>query len=80
MTYRQTADIPAISPVPLITVPGYGTLPAKDAANGQNNRSDPILDGHTHQEVYSAEFGSGQLYERYGGEPVKIARDTVSAQ
>src|SRR5690606_18860965 len=71
----------AISPVPLITVPGYGTLPAKDAVEraGILDQDDPRMDTLT-QEVYSAEFGSGRLYERYGGEPVKIARDTVSAQ
>ncbi len=70
----------AISPVPLITVPGYGTLPAKDAVEraGITDQDDPRMDTLT-QEVYSAEFGSGRLYEQYGGEPVKLARDTVSA-
>ena len=70
-----------ITPVPLIMVPGYGTLPAKDAVDraGITNQDDPRMDTLT-QEVYSAEFGSGRLYEQYGGEPVKVARDSVAAR
>jgi leucyl-tRNA synthetase len=69
-----------ITPVPLITVPGYGSLPAKDAVEraGIKNQDDPRMEALT-QEVYSAEFGSGRLYDEYGGAPVKVARDSVAA-
>nr|WP_209675635.1 leucine--tRNA ligase [Methanolinea mesophila] len=67
-----------ITPVPLIRVPGYGEVPAKDAVEraGIRNQQDTRMDALT-QEVYSAEFSSGKLFERYGGEPVRQARDTV---
>jgi leucyl-tRNA synthetase len=69
-----------ITPVPLITVPGYGTFPARDVVDraGIKNQDDPRMETLT-QEVYSAEFGSGRLYEQYGGAPVKVARDSVAA-
>ncbi len=71
---------PGITPVPLIAVPGYGTLPAREAVEraGITNQDDPRMESLT-QEVYSAEFGSGRLYEQYGGSPVKVARDSVAA-
>jgi leucyl-tRNA synthetase len=68
-----------IRPLALITVPGYGEFPAKDAVEraGIENQSDPRMESLT-QEVYSAEFSNGKLFDRYGGEPVRIARDTVA--
>jgi leucyl-tRNA synthetase len=68
-----------ITPVPLITVPGYGSLPARDAVEraGIKNQDDPRMETLT-QEVYSAEFGSGRLFAQYGGAPVKVARDSVA--
>lgn len=70
----------AISPVALIKVPGYGDFPAKDAVEraGIRDQTDPAMDALT-QEVYSAEFSSGILFERYGGEPVRQARESVAA-
>lgn len=69
-----------IHPIPLIKVPGYGDLPAKDAVlrAGIRDQADPRMDALT-QEVYSAEFSQGVLYEKYGGETVKKARDAVAA-
>ena len=71
------ADITAI---PLITVKGYGEVPAKEAVEraGVKNQLDSRLDQLT-QELYSAEFSQGKLFEKYGGKPVKIAREEVAA-
>jgi len=69
-----------ISPVPLITVPGFGEVPARDAVEreGIESQLDSRMDALT-QEVYSAEFSQGKLYEKFGGKPVRIARDEISA-
>jgi len=69
----------AISPVALIKVPGYGDFPAKDAVEraGIRHQTDPAMEALT-QEVYSAEFSSGILFEQYGGEPVRQARESVA--
>jgi leucyl-tRNA synthetase len=69
-----------IEPVPLITVPGYGTLPAKDAVEraGIANQDDPRMEALT-QEVYGAEFAHGRLFDRYGGSSVREARDSVAS-
>jgi leucyl-tRNA synthetase len=31
------------------------------------------------QEIYSAEFSKGKLFDKYGGKPVRVARDEVAA-
>jgi leucyl-tRNA synthetase len=69
-----------IEPVPLITVPGYGRLPARDAVEraGIANQDDPRMDALT-QEVYGAEFAHGRLYDQYGGSSVREARDSVAS-
>ena len=68
-----------IEPVPLITVPGYGTIPAKEAVEraGVANQDDPRMEALT-QEVYGAEFAQGRLFDRYGGSSVREARDSVA--
>jgi leucyl-tRNA synthetase len=68
-----------ISPIALITVPGYGTVPAKDAVEraGITSQEDPRMEALT-QEVYGAEFAHGHLLQKYGGAPVREARDTVA--
>ena len=70
-----------ITPITLIRVPSYGTIPAKDAVEkaGIENQLDSRLETVT-QELYSAEFSKGRLLEQYGGQPVREARDTVSAR
>ncbi len=77
---QKTGKYLDIQPVPLITVPGYGQVPAKDAVEreGIQNQLDSRMDALT-QEVYAAEFSSGKLFEAYGGKPVRIARDDVAA-
>ena len=45
---------------------------------GIENQLDSRMDTLT-QEVYSAEFSSGKLFDTYGGKPVRIARDEVAA-
>ncbi|NMB78153.1 MAG: leucine--tRNA ligase, partial [Methanomicrobiales archaeon] len=68
-----------IKPVPLIKVEGYGEIPAMSAVEkaGIKDQLDPRMDALT-QEIYSAEFSKGKLFEKYGGKPVKIARDEVA--
>ncbi|MDH7593013.1 MAG: leucine--tRNA ligase [Methanomicrobiales archaeon] len=68
-----------IVPVTLIELEGYGRCPAEDAVEraGIRDQLDPRLDEVT-QEVYSAEFASGRMLERYGGLRVKEARDQVA--
>ena len=45
---------------------------------GVKNQLDSRLDVLT-QELYTAEFSQGRLFEKYGGKPVKIAREEVAA-
>jgi leucyl-tRNA synthetase len=69
-----------IKPIPLITVEGFGEVPAQEAVEkaGITNQLDARMESLT-QEIYSAEFAKGKLFERYGGKPVRIARDDVAA-
>ena len=69
-----------IRPVPLIRVEGYGEVPAQDAVEraGITTQLDARMDALT-QEMYSTEFAKGQLLEKFGGKPVRVARDEVAA-
>ncbi len=69
-----------IKPIPLIKVEGYGEIPAKEAVEkaGIKSQMDSRMDALT-QEIYSAEFSKGKLFEKYGGKPVRVARDEVAA-
>jgi leucyl-tRNA synthetase len=69
-----------IKPVPLIKVEGYGEIPAQDAVEraGITHQMDSRMDALT-QKIYSAEFSKGKLFDRYGGKPVRVARDDVAA-
>ncbi len=69
-----------IKPVPLIKVEGYGEIPAKDAVEkaGITHQMDSRMDALT-QEIYSAEFSKGKLFEKFGGKPVRVARDEIAA-
>jgi len=68
-----------IKPIPLIKVEGYGEVPAQYAVEkaGIKNQMDSRMDALT-QEIYSAEFSKGKLFEKYGGKPVRVARDEVA--
>jgi leucyl-tRNA synthetase len=76
---QQQGKYTAIRPVPLISVGGYGEIPAKDAVEraGIRDQNDPGMEALT-QEVYSAEFSRGKVFDRYGGKPVREARDDVA--
>jgi len=67
-------------PIPLIRVEGYGEVPAQEAVEkaGIRDQLDPRMEALT-QEIYSSEFSKGKLFEKYGGKPVRVARDEVAA-
>jgi leucyl-tRNA synthetase len=69
-----------IRPIPLLTVEGYGEIPAKDAVEhaGIKDQHDPRLDSIT-QEIYNAEFTRGKMLPQFGGQPVRGARDEATA-
>ena len=77
---QQQGKYTSIRPVPLISVEGYGEIPAKDAVEraGIRDQNDPGMEALT-QEVYNAEFSRGKVFEKYGGKPVREARDDVAA-
>jgi leucyl-tRNA synthetase len=77
---QQAGKYNEIKPVPLIKVEGYGECPAQYAVEkaGIANQMDSRMDTLT-QEIYSAEFSKGKLFEKYGGKPVRVARDEVGA-
>jgi leucyl-tRNA synthetase len=69
-----------IKPIPLIKVEGYGEIPAQDAVEkaGITHQMDSRMDALT-QQIYSAEFSKGKVFDKYGGKPVRVARDDVAA-
>ncbi|NLV27457.1 MAG: leucine--tRNA ligase [Methanomicrobiales archaeon] len=76
---QQKGKYTEIKPVGLITVVGYGEFPAVEAVEKADiiNQDDPNLEELT-QTVYSAEHATGKMYEKYGGKPVKFAREEVA--
>jgi len=76
---QQKGQYTDIKPVGLITVDGYGEFPAVEAVEKADiiNQDDPNLEALT-QEVYSAEHSTGKMSERFGGKPVKFARDEIA--
>lgn len=70
-----------IRPIALIRAPSAGDIPAKDAVEkaGIENQLDSRLEQVT-QELYSSELSKGRMLERYGGTPVREARNTISAR
>ncbi len=77
---QQQGEYTSIQPVPLISVEGYGEIPAKDAVEraGILDQNDPAMEALT-QEIYNAEFSRGKVFEKYGGKAVREARDDVAA-
>ena len=69
-----------IKPIPLITVDGYGEIPAQDAVEkmGITSQLDSRMEALT-QEIYSAEFSKGRLFAKYGGKPVRMAREEIAS-
>jgi len=76
---QQKGRYTTIKPIGLIRVDGYGEFPAVEAVEKADiiNQDDPNLEALT-QEVYSAEHGTGRMYDQYGGKPVKFARDEIA--
>jgi leucyl-tRNA synthetase len=76
---QEAGRYPHIKPIPLIKVEGYGEIPAQSAVEkaGIKNQMDSRMDALT-QEIYSAEFSKGRLLGKYGGKPVRVARDEVA--
>jgi len=72
-------EVRAIEPVPILTIEGYGAIPAQDAVeeHGITSQDDPKLADAT-QELYNREFHQGRLVEAYGeyaGEVVEDVRE-----
>ena len=72
-------EVRAIEPVPILTIEGYGEVPAKDAveSHGITSQDDPALEEAT-QELYNREFHRGRLVDAYGeyaGEVVEDVRE-----
>ena len=72
-------EVRAIEPVPILTIEGYGEIPAKEAVeeHGITTQGDPALEDAT-QELYNREFHRGELIDAYGeyaGEVVEDVRE-----
>ncbi|WP_053949239.1 leucine--tRNA ligase [Halolamina sediminis] len=68
-----------IEPIPILTIEGYGEIPAASAVeeHGIESSDDPALEEATN-DLYNAEFHSGVLNDEYGefaGEVVEDVRD-----
>ena len=77
------ADVDAIEPVAILSVEGYGEIPAKTAVEEADIESstDPDLEAVT-RELYNAEFHTGRLNDEYGefaGEVVEDVRGRFRA-
>jgi leucyl-tRNA synthetase len=73
----------AIEPVPILTIEGYGEIPARDSVERYDvaSQNDPALEEAT-QDLYNAEFHEGRLVDAYGeyaGEVVEDVRDEFRA-
>ncbi|WP_435185081.1 leucine--tRNA ligase [Halobellus sp. EA9] len=72
------ADVDAIEPVPILSIEGYGEIPAETAVEeaGIESSADPDLEAAT-KELYNSEFHRGKLNDEYGefaGEVVEDVR------
>ncbi|MEM4780567.1 MAG: leucine--tRNA ligase [Halalkalicoccus sp.] len=75
--------VAAIEPVPILSIEGYGEIPAKEAVEsaGIDSSTDPELKGVT-QQLYNREFHQGVLndeYGEYGGRVVEEIRDELKS-
>jgi leucyl-tRNA synthetase len=73
------AEVEAIEPIPILSIDGYGEIPARDAveAAGVESSDDPALHDVT-ADLYQDEFHAGRLNDEYGefaGEVVEDVRD-----
>jgi leucyl-tRNA synthetase len=75
------AVVEAIEPRPILSIEGYGEVPARDAVEraGVEESDDPELEEVT-RELYNDEFHEGRLNEEYGefaGETVEAVREDL---
>jgi leucyl-tRNA synthetase len=70
----------AIEPIPILTIEGYGEIPAKDAVEqaGVTSQDDLALEEAT-QELYNREFHQGELVEAYGEYAGRVVEDIREA-
>jgi leucyl-tRNA synthetase len=70
----------AIEPVPILTIEGYGEVPARDAVEeaGIESQDDPRLEEVT-QDLYNHEFHDGTLLEAYGEFAGRVVEDVREA-
>jgi leucyl-tRNA synthetase len=70
------AEVDAIEPVPILTVEGYGEIPAKSAVEeaGIESSADPALEQAT-KELYNREFHAGRLNDEYGDFAGELVED-----
>jgi len=76
--------IKTLSPISIISVPGYGDFPAVEIVKrmGISSQEDERLEEAT-KEIYSKEFHEGVMKNNcgeYSGLPVRVARDAVKAR
>ncbi len=81
---QQQGTYTDIVPIPLVTVPNFGTIPAQDIVekNKIPHQDDPRMDDLT-QELYTAEFSKGKLNANCGphaGKSVRQAREDVTKE
>ncbi|QCC48653.1 leucine--tRNA ligase [Halobellus limi] len=72
------AEVEEIEPIPILSIEGYGEVPAKTAVEeaGIESSTDPALEEAT-KELYNSEFHRGRLNDEYGefaGEVVEDVR------
>lgn len=81
---QQQGKYTEIVPIPLVTVPNFGKIPAQEIVekNKIPHQDDPRMDELT-QELYTAEFSKGKLNENCGehaGKSVRQAREDVTRE
>ncbi|MDD1671356.1 MAG: leucine--tRNA ligase, partial [Methanomicrobiales archaeon] len=76
---QEKGEYTGIRPKSLLTLPGAGEFPAKEAVEkaGVRSQADPKLESIT-QEIYAAEFARGRMRPEFGGKSVREARDGVT--
>ncbi|GGJ01271.1 leucine--tRNA ligase [Halobellus salinus] len=69
-------EVDAIDPVPILSVEGYGEIPAKTAVEDAEIESstDPALEAVT-RELYNTEFHTGRLNDEYGEHAGEVVED-----
>lgn len=74
--YNLEEIIKDVNPIPVVTVKGYGEIPAKDIieAMGITSQEDEKLHEATN-ELYKVEFSKGKMLSEFGGSKVSLARE-----